>query len=302
VFTSNPKIVVKAKVLIAILLLAVLLPLALIFSSFMNSRVSNLGRVETGTRREVETMTTYVETRQTETQATTYTNLVYKATGLPKVKQYELFEIIDIPGQNHSISVVHFEQVPNAEAVLYEYLPNGTVVTHFNVTFTPKLDETLYLATIAYVIRGEPEKRGINIPEGACMRRHDKPVTAANCFILPSWVVSDLLPSVITIGFKTLFGEGRLQMELIDEYGRHYRSVQTVQVDVMNVTTSDGSWRLVYKEYYLRGLGDYDIRQGSYIFILPKDAKPSYLYVYISKTGILNVFDPVDPVALITLR
>jgi hypothetical protein len=43
------------------------------------------------------------------------------------------------------------------------------------------------------------------------------------------------------------------------------------------------------------------LSSGSYAFIVPRGAKPQYLYLYVFKTGLLSVFDPEKerPIALI---
>jgi hypothetical protein len=220
----------------------------------------------------------------------------------PEARRYALFEIIDVPG-NVSLSAVYFEQVPGLDAVYYEPLPNGSVVTHLNATYVPRQNETVYLATLAYVIRGDPRERGIDVTETLCIRRHENPLTLTNCFIIPG-LLTDILFGTITtaldFGLKILSGE-RLELNLIDENGKRYAPVERVVVGVMNITTSGGSWYLAYKEYALRGLGEHVIGKGSYAFIVPRDAKPQYLYLYVSKTGLLSVFDPEKerPVALI---
>ena len=101
------------------------------------------------------------------------------------------------------------------------------------------------------------------------------------------------------IELKILSGE-RLELNLIDENGKRYAPVEWVVVEVMNITR-DGSWYLASKEYVLRGLGEHVIGRGSYAFIVPRDAKPQYLYLYVSKTGLLSLFDPEKerPIALI---
>jgi hypothetical protein len=229
--------------------------------------------------------------------------VIYSATEKwPEARRYALFEVIDVPG-NVSLSAVYFEQVPGLDAVYYEPLPNGSVVTHLNVTYMPRQNETVYLATLAYVIRGDPRERGIDLPETLCIRRHENPLTLANCFIIPG-LLTDVLFGTITraldFGLKILSGE-RLELNLIDENGKRYAPVERVVVGVMNITTSGGSWYLAYKEYALRGLGEHVIGRGSYAFIVPRDARPQYLYLYVSKTGLLSVFDPEKerPVALI---
>jgi hypothetical protein len=287
----------NAKLLVAILLLAVLLPLALMLSNL--TKTGSLG--EDGSKRGAGTTTTFVETRQTQVQTTTYGTIVYSATTLPKAKQYALFEIIDIPG-NVSLSAVYFKQVPGLDAVYYEPFPDGTVVSHLNATYMPRPNETLYLATLAFVIRGDPKERGFNVPETLCLRRHENPATLANCFIIPG-LLTDVLFNIITsaldFSLKILSGE-RLELHVIDENGRRYPSVEKVVVEVMNITR-DGSWYLAYKEYALRGLGENVIGKGSYAFILPRGIKPAYLYLHTSKTGVLSIFDPEKerPIALI---
>jgi hypothetical protein len=234
-------------------------------------------------------------------QTTTYETIIYSATTLPKTKQYALFEIIDIPG-NVSLSAVYFKQVPGLDAVYYEPFPDGTVVSHLNATYVPRPNETLYLATLAFVIRGDPKERGFNIPETICLRRHENPATLSNCFIIPG-LLTDVLFNIITsaldFSLKILSGE-RLEFHVIDENGRRYPSVEKVVVEVMNIT-KDGSWYLAYKEYALRGLGENVIGKGSYAFILPRGIKPAYLYLHTSKTGVLSIFDPEKerPIALI---
>jgi hypothetical protein len=243
------------------------------------------------------------ETVEVSTQTTTReTIVIYSAPERwPEARRYALFEVIDVPG-NVSLSVVYFERVPGLDAVYYEPLPDGSVVTHFNVTYVPSQNETVYLATLAYVIRGDPRERGIDVPETLCIRRHENPLTLANCFIIPA-LATDLLLGTITgaldFGLKILSGE-RLELNLIDENGRRYAPVEWVVVETMNITR-DGSWYLASKEYVLRGLGEHVIGRGSYAFIVPRDARPQYLYLYVSKTGLLSVFDPEKerPVALI---
>jgi hypothetical protein len=243
------------------------------------------------------------ETVEVSTQTTTReTIVIYSAPERwPEARRYALFEVIDVPG-NVSLSVVYFERVPGLDAVYYEPLPDGSVVTHFNVTYVPSQNETVYLATLAYVIRGDPRERGIDVPETLCIRRHENPLTLANCFIIPA-LATDLLLGTITgaldFGLKILSGE-RLELNLIDENGRRYAPVEWVVVETMNITR-DGSWYLASKEYVLRGLGEHVIGRGSYAFIVPRDAKPQYLYLYVFKTGLLSVFDPEKerPIALI---
>jgi len=294
----------KARLLIAVLLLAVvLMSLAIVISNFGKTSEREGG----GSNREVGPTTTRTETPQMPIQTTAYATQIYSAsqqTKLPDARQYVLFDVIDIPG-NVSLSAVYFEQVPSLDATYYEPFPDGTTVTHLNATYVPKPDETLYLATLAYVVRGNPQESGLNVPENLCLRRHENPPTLTNCFIIPG-LVTDVLFSTITaaldFGLKILSGE-QLMLHVIDENGRRYPSVEKVVVEVMNITR-DGSWYLANKEYALRGLGENIIGKGSYAFILPKDARPAYLYLHISKTGLLSIFDPEKerPIALIRVR
>jgi hypothetical protein len=103
----------------------------------------------------------------------------------------------------------------------------------------------------------------------------------------------------LDIELKNLSGE-RLKLNLIDENGKRYTLVERVVVEVMNIAR-DGYWYLASKEYVLLGPGEHVIGRGSYAFIVPRDAKPQYLYLYVSKTGLLSVFDPEKerPIALI---
>jgi hypothetical protein len=243
------------------------------------------------------------ETTQGSTQTTTRETIaIYSAPERwPEARRYVLFEVIDVPG-NVSLSVVYFERVSSLNAIYYEPLPNGSVVTHFNVTYVSRQNEAIYLATLAYVIRGDPKEHGINVPETVCFRRHEHPATLTYCFLMPG-LLTDLLFGTITtaldFGLKILSGE-RLELNLIDENGKRYASVDRVVVEVMNITRN-GSWYLASKEYVLRGLGEHVIGRGSYAFIVPRDAKPQYLYLYVSKTGLLSLFDPEKerPIALI---
>jgi hypothetical protein len=82
--------------------------------------------------------------------------VIYSATERwREARRYALFEVIDVAG-NVSLSVVYFERVPVPDAVYYEPLPNGSVVTHLNATYVPRQNETIYLATVAYIVRGDP--------------------------------------------------------------------------------------------------------------------------------------------------
>jgi hypothetical protein len=302
---SQPKriggIWMKARLLVAVLVFAVLLFSVLALSSvYQTGEPKGRGVGAEGAER---TITMRRETTQGPTQTTTHeTIVIYSAPERwPEARRYVLFEIIDVPG-NVSLSVVYFERVPSLKAALYEPFPNGTMVTHFNVTYVPRHNEAIYLATLAYVIRGEPKERGINVPETLCIRRHENPLTLTNCFIIPGMLTDLLLGTITTaldFGLKILSGE-RLELNLIDENGRRYASVERVVVETMNITR-DGSWYLASKEYVLRGLGEHVIGRGSYAFIVPRDAKPQYLYLYVFKTGLLSVFDPEKerPIALI---
>jgi hypothetical protein len=291
----------KARLLVAVLVLAVLL-----FSVLALSSVYQTGEpkgMEVGPGGAERTITMQRETPQGSTQTTTRETIaIYSAPERwPEARRYALFEVIDVPG-NVSLSVVYFERVSSLNAIYYEPFPNGSVVTHFNVTYVPRRDEAIYLATLAYVIRGDPKEHGINVPETVCFRRHEHPATLTYCFLMPG-LLTDLLFGTITtaldFGLKILSGE-RLELNLIDENGKRYAPVEWVVVEMMNITR-DGSWYLASKEYVLRGLGEHVIGRGSYAFIVPRDAKPQYLYLYVSKTGLLSLFDPEKerPIALI---
>jgi len=195
------------------------------------------GGAEPATNMRTETVEVSTQTAARETI------VIYSAPERwPEARRYALFEVIDVPG-NVSLSAVYFKQVPGLDAVYYEPLPDGSVVTHLNVTYVPRQNETVYLATLAYVIRGDPRERGIDVPETLCIRRHESPETLANCFII-SGLASDLLLGTITraldFGLKILSGE-ELRLDLIDEDGRRYAPVERVVVGVMNIT-SGGSW------------------------------------------------------------
>jgi hypothetical protein len=292
----------RARSLMAVLVLAALLFSVLALGGIYKTGEPREREVGSGGGAEL-TITTLRETTQGSTQTTTReTIVIYSAPERwPEARRYALFEVIDVPG-NVSLSAVYFEQVPGLDAVYYEPLPDGSVVTHLNVTYVPRQNETVYLATLAYVIRGDPRERGIDVPETLCIRRHESPETLANCFII-SGLASDLLLGTITraldFGLKILSGE-ELRLDLIDEDCRRYTSVDRVVVGVMNIT-SGGSWYRAYREYALRGLGENVVGRGSYAYILPKDAGPQYLYLYVSKTGLLSILDSEKerPVALI---
>jgi hypothetical protein len=79
------------------LVLAVLLPLALMLSNL--TKTGSLG--EDVSKGGAGTTTTFVETRQTQVQTTTYETIIYSATRLPKAKQYALFEIIVLLETSH---------------------------------------------------------------------------------------------------------------------------------------------------------------------------------------------------------
>jgi hypothetical protein len=291
----------KARLLVAVLVLAVLLFSVLALSSvYQTGEPKGRGVGPGGAER---TITMQRETTQGSTQTTTRETIaIYSAPERwPEARRYAIFEIIDVPG-NVSLSVVYFERVSSLNAIYYEPLPNGTMVTHFNVTYVPRQNEAIYLATLAYVIRGDHKEHGINVPETVCFRRHEHPATLTYCFLMPG-LLTDLLFGTITtaldFGLKILSGE-RLELNLIDENGKRYAPVDRVVVEVMNITR-DGSWYLASKEYVLRGLGEHVIGRGSYAFIVTRDAKPQYLYLYVSKVGLLSVFDPEKerPIALI---
>jgi hypothetical protein len=93
----------------------------------------------------------------------------------------------------------------------------------------------------------------------------------------------------LDIELKILFGA---LMELGSINGSRCNiSLERVIVEVMNITSSEPRY-LAYKEYALRCLGEHVIGKGSYAFILPRGARSLHLYLYVSKTGRLFVFDP----------
>jgi hypothetical protein len=291
----------RAGMLVAFFVLVALLFSVLALSSvYQTGEPKGRGAEPRGAER---TITMRRETTQRPTQTTIReTIVIYSAPERwPEARRYALFEIIDVPG-NVSLSAVYFERVPSVNAIYYEPLPNGSVVTHFNVTYVPRRNEAIYLATLAYVVRGDPKEHGINVPETVCFRRHEHPATLTYCFLMPGMLTDILFGTITTaldFGLKILSGE-RLELNLIDENGKRYASVERVVVETMNIT-KDGSWYLASKEYVLLGLGEHVIGRGSYAFIVPRDAKPQYLYLYVSKTGLLSVFDPEKerPIALI---
>jgi hypothetical protein len=86
----------------------------------------------------------------------------------------------------------------------------------------PRRDETLYLATLAYVIPGNSKEHEINVPETLCIRQHENPLTLTYCFLMSGMLANLLLGTVTTaldFGLKILSGE-RLKLNLIDENGK----------------------------------------------------------------------------------
>jgi hypothetical protein len=142
-------------------LVAVLVSAALLFSVLALGGIYQTGEPrgrEVGSGGGAElTITTRRETTQGSTQTTAReTIVIYSATERwREARRYALFEVIDVAG-NVSLSVVYFERVPIPDAVYYEPLPNGSVVTHLNATYVPRQNETIYLATVAYIVRGDP--------------------------------------------------------------------------------------------------------------------------------------------------
>jgi hypothetical protein len=280
----------EVKLLIPILLLVIVLPLVLIstnFSQSSNEKFSEKIKAPTTT----ETKPSYNQTIQQP--------IIYPASQqfkLPEAKQYSPFEIINISEKNTSISLVYFEKVSSLQANLNEPLPNGTSIYHPNVTYFPKQNESIYLATFAYVIENITE-----LPEGVCFRQHEHPATFSYCFIMGGFAIDMLaaIPLGIQFGLKILSSE-EMRAQLIDEKNNSFDAIYHVYTDPVNVSYN-GSWIIQYKDYELVGLGEKIIGKGSYAFIIPKDSKPQYVYIYIEKTGLFSIFDPekVKPIALV---
>ena len=278
----------ELKLLIPIFLLVIVLPLVLISTIFSQS-----------SSEKIKSSTTTIETKPSYNQ-TTQQPIIYPASQqfkLPEAKQYSPFEIINISDKNASISLVYFEKVPNLQANLYEPLPNGTSVFHPNVTYFPKQNESIYLATFAYVIENITE-----LPEGVCLRQHEHPATFTYCYVMGGFAI-DMLSGFIQLGIQfglKIFSSEEMRAQLIDEKNNSFDAIYHVYTDPVNVSY-DGSWITQYKDYQLVGSGEKIIGKGSYAFIIPKDSKPQYVYIYIEKTGLFSIFDPekVKPIALV---
>jgi hypothetical protein len=281
----------ELKLLIPILLLVIVLPLVLISTIFSQSSNEKLSE-------KIKTSTTTIETKPSYNQTTQQpiypTSQQFK---LPEAKQYSPFEIINISEKNTSISLVYFEKVPSLQANLYEPLPNGTSVFHPNVTYFPKQNESIYLATFAYVIENITE-----LPEGVCFRQHEHPATFSYCYVMGGFAI-DMLSGFIQLGIQfglKIFSSEEMRAQLIDEKNNSFDAIYHVYTDPVNVSY-DGSWITQYKDYELVGSGEKIIGKGSYAFIIPRDSKPQYVYIYIEKTGLFSIFDPekVKPIALV---
>jgi hypothetical protein len=286
-----------SKVLIAAISLTIILSLFLIFSAQKSGNIA------------IEKNKTEVLTTIKETTSLTQQNI--QAVKLPNATQYSLFEIIDIPAKNISISVVYFGKVPNLRATYYEVFYNGTRLTYENITYLPKTNETIYLATISPVIKNYQE---LNIPENVsnkiCLRQQYDPLTATTACILMPGITIDLLTSMIgqgiyltvdfigrlSSGLSMLYSED-ISVDVIDENGErfHYR---------VNDIIVDASMQSSYKEYWFNGFEDKIIGKGSYAFILPSNTKPKYLYIYLSKTGLFSIFEKEreKPIALVKVE
>jgi hypothetical protein len=283
-------------------LLIFAIPIAIIFSLLLIFSSQKSGNLEIG-KNETEALTTPKET-------TPLTQQNIQAIKLPNATKYSLFEIIDIPSKNISISVVGFEKVPNLRATYYEVFYNGTRLTYENVTYLPKPNETIYLATISPVIKNYQE---LNIPEDVsnkiCLRQHYDPVTATVACILMPGITIDLLTSMIGQGINIAFDFlGRLSrglsmlysedisVDIIDENGERFHSR-------VNDIITDASMPSGYKEYWFNGFEDKVIGRGSYAFILPSNTQPKYLYIYLSKTGLFSIFEKEreKPIALVNV-
>jgi hypothetical protein len=287
-----------SKVLIAAVPLAIILSLFLIFST---QKYSGNIAIE---KNKSEVLTTIKET-------TSLTHQNIQEVKLPNATQYSLFEIIDIPAKNISISVVYFGKVPSLRATYYEVFYNGTRLTYENATYLPKSNETIYLATISPVIKNYQE---LNIPENVsnkiCLRQHYDPLSATTACILMPGITIDLLTSMVgqgiyltvdfigrlSSGLSMLYSED-ISIDVIDETGErfHYR---------VNDIITDASMQSSYKEYWFNGFEDKVIGKGSYAFILPSNTKPKYLYIYLSKTGLFSIFEKEreKPIALVKVE
>jgi hypothetical protein len=287
-----------SKVLIAAVPLAIILSLFLIFSTQKYS-----------VNVEIENNDSEVLTKIKETTSLTQQNI--QAVKLPNATQYSLFEIIDVPTKNISITVVYFGKVSNLRATYYEVFYNGTRLTYENVTYLPKPNETIYLATISPVIKNYQE---LNIPENVsnkiCLRQHYDHLSATTACILMPGITIDLLTSMVgqgiyltvdfigrlSSGLSMLYSED-ISVDVIDKTGErfHYR-VNDIIVDV--------SMQYSYKEYWFNGFEDKIIGKGSYAFILPSNTKPKYLYIYLSKTGLFSIFEKEreKPIALVKVE
>jgi hypothetical protein len=272
--------------------LVIVLPLVLISTIFSQSSSEKFSE-------EIKASTTTIETKPSYNQ-TTQQPIIYPASQqfkLPEAKQYPPFEIINISDKNASISLVYFEKVPNLQANLYEPLSNGTSVYHPNVTYFPKQNESIYLATFAYVIENITE-----LPEGVCLRQSEHPATFSYCYVMGGFAI-DMLAASIPLGIQfglKIFSSEEMRAQLIDEKNNSFDAIYHVYTDPVNVSY-DGPWVIRYKDYELVGSGEKIIGKGSYAFIIPKDSEPKYVYIYVEKTGLLSIFDKekVKPIALV---
>jgi hypothetical protein len=287
-----------SKLLIVAAPLAIILSLFLIFST---QKYSGNIAIE---KNKSEVLTTIKET-------TSLTQQNIQAVKLPNATQYSLLEIIDVPTKNISISVVYFGKVPNLRATYYEVFYNGTRLTYENVTYLPKPNETIYLATISPVIKNYQE---LNIPENVsnkiCLRQHYDPLSATTACILMPGITIDLLTSMIgqgiyltvdfigrlSSGLSMLYGED-ISVDIINENGERFHSR-------VNDIITDANMPYGYKEYWFNGFEDKVIGKGSYAFILPSKTKPKYLYIYLSKTGLFSIFEKEreKPIALVKVE
>ncbi len=208
------------------------------------------------------------------------------------IKEYKPFEIIEINETNASISLVYFEQVNSLQADLYETLSNNTYLFYPNVTYYPKANESVYLATFAYVINLSNNHQ---VPENVCFRKHDNPITATYCFIIPAALPIDLITGLgsavvltLQIGLS-IFSSEELAFDIIDENKKRYHATYHAY-EVSNISVNS-HFITSYKDYWLIGFQDKIIGKGSYAFIVPKDIKPKYVYVYLRKKGFFSLFE-----------
>ena len=160
------------------------------------------------------------------------------------------------------------------------------------MTYYPKENESVYIATFAYVINLSNNPQ---VPENVCFRKHDNLITATYCFIIPTALPFDLITSLgnaavltIQIGLS-IFSSEELAIDVIDENKKRYPATYHVY-EVSNISVNS-HFITSYKDYWLIGFQDKIIGKGSYAFIVPKNIKPKYVYVYLGKKGFFSLFE-----------